>query len=200
MKPAFEFLMSTPEDGRQPVGQRVIVIGGGNVAMDTARTCRRLGAEVIVSYRRRIEDMPADHEEIEEAIEESVDMRPQSIPLRIEAAGSGLRYTYAEAMMVPSPDGGRPKPVRKDDLEHTIEADTVFLAIGQAADLKFIPRELSERLEVKWGRIVVDGSQYTGVDNYFAGGDITPGKGDAITAIADGLRAASGIMNFLESD
>jgi len=197
VKPAFEFLMNTPENGKQPVGESVIVMGGGNVAMDTARTCRRLGADVVISYRRRIEDMPADQEEIDEAIEENVDMRTQTIPLRVETADGGLRYFYAEAEMVPSPDGGRPKPVRKDDEEHSIVADTLFLAIGQASDLKFLPKELSDQLEMKWGRIVVDENQFTGVENYFAGGDITPGVGDAITAIADGLRAAKGIRDFL---
>jgi len=197
VKHAFYFLTSHPEDGKMEVGSRVIVIGGGNVAMDTARTCRRLGAEVIVSYRRRIEDMPADVEEINDAVAERIDIRSKTIPERIEESDSGLRYIYVEAKMVDDPDGGRPKPVRKDDIEHDIEADTIFLAIGQSSETGILPDEISEKLKIKWGRIEVDEHQFTGVRNLYAGGDITPGAGDIITAIADGMRAAEAIAESL---
>ncbi len=193
VKHAFYFLTDHPEDGSADIGSRVLVIGGGNVAMDAARSCRRLGAEVVISYRRRIVDMPADEEEIHEAAEEAIDLRPQTIPVRIEKTASGLRYIYAEAVMIDNPDGGRPKPVRKDDIEHGIEVDTVFLAIGQSSDLSFLPDEIAERLKIKWGSIQVDDNQYTGLMNIYAGGDITPGAGDVITAIADGMRAAKAI-------
>jgi NADPH-dependent glutamate synthase beta subunit-like oxidoreductase len=197
VKPAFNFLMSEPEITREDIGRTVLVIGGGNVAMDTARTCRRLGAEVTLSYRRRMEDMPADNEEIHEAIEEHIDFRVQTIPKRIEKTEKGLKYFYLEARMEPNPKGGRPVPVPKDDVEHSIEADTIFTAIGQTADLGFIPEEMEKDMEFKWDRIVVNELQYTGSKNIFAGGDITPGAGDAITAIADGLRAVKGIEKLL---
>ena len=190
---ALYFLEDRPEKGGFPPGDRVLVIGGGNVAMDTARTCRRLGAEVTVSYRRRIQDMPADEEEIEEALEEGVKIIPQSIPDRIEKTGSGLRYVYWEARMEKDPEGGRPKPVKKDDVEHSITADTVFLAIGQTSELDFIPREILDRMEVEWGRIKVNDDRYTGVDNFYAGGDVTPGAGDVITAVSHGMKAARAI-------
>jgi len=193
VKHAFYFLMDNPEEGLIEVGSRVLVIGGGNVAMDTARTCLRLGAEVVISYRRRIEDMPADEEEIQEAMEEGIDFRPKTIPVRIEKTNQGLKYFYAEARMVEDPDGGRPKPVRKDDTEHGVEVDTVFLAIGQSSDLSFLPDEISGKMNIQWGEIEVDEHQYTGVKNIYAGGDITPGAGDIITAIADGMRAAKAI-------
>jgi len=95
--------------------------------------------------------------------------------------------------MVDDPDGGRPRPVRKNDIEHEIEADTIFLAIGQSSDLDFIPDQILENIQVKWGRIEVDEHQYTGTENIYAGGDITHGAGDIITAIADGMRAAKAI-------
>ena len=193
VKHAFYFLMDNPEEGSIEVGSRVLVIGGGNVAMDTARTCLRLGAEVVISYRRRIEDMPADEEEIQEAMEEGIDFRPKTIPVRIEKTDQGLKYFYAEARMVEDPDGGRPKPVRKDDTEYGVEVDTVFLAIGQSSDLSFLPDEISGKMNIQWGEIEVDEHQYTGVKNIYAGGDITPGAGDIITAIADGMRAAKAI-------
>jgi glutamate synthase (NADPH) small chain len=190
---ALYFLTDDPEKRKGSIGRRVLVIGGGNVAMDTARSCRRLGSEVIVSYRRRIEDMPADEEEIHEAIEEGIDIRTKSIPERIERTGQELVYFYAEAEMVDDPDGGRPKPVRKDDTDHEIVADTIFLAIGQTSDLDFLPEKLSELMDIQWGRIQVDENQHTGVQNIYAGGDITPGAGDVITAVADGIRAAKAI-------
>lgn len=200
VRPAFDFLMNSPEKSGEDIGGRVLVIGGGNVAMDTARTCRRLGAEVILSYRRRVQDMPADHEEINEAMEENIDFRVQTIPKRIERSEKGLKYFYLEAKMEPNPKGGRPVPVPKDDVEHCIEADTIFSAIGQTSDLDFIPKELEKNMEFKWDRILVDEFQYTGSGNIFAGGDITPGAGDAITAIADGLRAVKGIDRLLRSE
>lgn len=95
--------------------------------------------------------------------------------------------------MVEDPDGGRPKPVRKDDTEHEIEVDTVFLAIGQSSDLGFLPDEIAGKMSIQWGEIEVDEHQYTGVKNIYAGGDVTPGAGDIITAIADGMRAAKAI-------
>ncbi len=197
VRSAFDFLMSSPEKSGEKPGERVLVIGGGNVAMDTARTCRRLGSEVIVSYRRRLEDMPADIEEIHEAMEEGVDIRLQTIPARIERTRDCLRYVYVKARMVPNPRGGRPVPEPEDGVEHIMEVDTVFTAIGQTSDLSFLPPELEEGMEFKWGRIMVDGEQFTGTENIFAGGDITPGPGDAISAIADGLRAAGGIHRKL---
>ncbi|MDF1568855.1 MAG: FAD-dependent oxidoreductase, partial [Spirochaetaceae bacterium] len=97
-------------DGKNPkLGAKVGVIGGGNVAMDAARTARRYGAEVTVLYRRRIVDMPADEEEIVEAGEEGVEIIPQAIPLRIEDAGTGkVAFVWNEAEMVDDPEGGRP--------------------------------------------------------------------------------------------
>ena len=197
VRPAFDFLMKSPEKTKENIGEKVLVIGGGNVAMDTARTCRRLGAEVIISYRRRLQDMPADEEEIHEAIEENIDMRTQTIPARIERSDKGLKYYYVEAKMVPNPKGGRPMPKPRDGIEHCIQVDTIFSAIGQTADTDFLPEEIENGMEFKWGRIIVNSDQYTGSKNIFAGGDITPGEGDAITAIADGLRAVKGIDSRL---
>lgn len=194
---ALYFLREEPEKGGHDPGRRVLVIGGGNVAMDTARTCRRLGCEVTISYRRRIADMPADEEEIEEAVEEGVIIHPQTIPERIERTGSGLRYVYFKARMVDDPEGGRPKPVKESDTEYEIEADTVFLAIGQSSDLGFIPEEMASGMKIRWGQIEVDGNQYTGVDRIYAGGDVTPGPGDVVSAVADGMRAARAIASSI---
>jgi glutamate synthase (NADPH/NADH) small chain len=193
VKHALYFLREDPEKGSHKPGRRVLVIGGGNVAMDTARTCRRLGCDVTISYRRRIVDMPADAEEIEESLEEGVQLLPQTIPERIERTDSGLRYVYFRARMVEDPEGGRPKPVKESETEYEIPADTIFLAIGQSSDLDFIPEEISRRMNIRWGQIQVDNHQHTGVDGIYAGGDVTPGAGDVISAVADGIRAAKAI-------
>lgn len=195
---AFDFLRTVGIGNEcRPVGGRVLVVGGGNVAIDAARTARRLGAAVTISYRRRIEDMPADADEIREAVEEGVDIRDRTIPLRIEQEGRGLGFVYAAAEMVPDPAGGRPRPVRKDDGEHRIVVDTVMAAIGQASDLSFLPAGAASSIRVERGMVIVDEDQYTGFGNVFAGGDLTPGPGDAISAIADGLRAVKGIRRRL---
>ncbi len=190
---ALYFLMDDPEKGGIPVGRRVLVIGGGNVAMDTARTCRRLGSDVVISYRRRIRDMPADEEEIREALEEGVEIRDRTIPERIEKTDDGLRYIYIEAEMREVPGESRPKPVRKNDLEHDIPADSIFLAVGQSSDLSLLPEEMAENIDVEWGIIKVDRRQYTGFGNIYAGGDVTPGPSDVISAIADGMRFAAAV-------
>ncbi len=191
---ALYFLKDDPDKKNHDLGDTVLVIGGGNVAMDTARTSRRLGCRVIVSYRRRIEDMPADDEEINEAMEEGIDFRPQTIPARIEKTSTGLRYVYFKAVMVEDPDGGRPKPVKESDEEYHLDVNTIFLAIGQAPSLDFLPLEVASTLKTRWGLIEVDENQFTGVENIYAGGDVTPGAGDVVTAVADGVRAAKAIF------
>jgi len=196
---AMDMLWRANVDGdRSAIGERVVVVGGGNVAMDACRVARRLGAEVVLSYRRRVQDMPADQEEIEEALEEGVQFRIQTIPLRIEKLDGRLDYIYGDAEIIPDPKGGRPRPKLIEGSENHLEVDKVYVAIGQAPDLGFLPKEYGERIKVEWGKIIVDENQHTGIEAIFAGGDITPGRGDAISAIADGLRTARGIRRFLE--
>ncbi len=182
--------------GRDPgMGKKVAVIGGGNVAMDAARTARRLGAEVTVLYRRRIQDMPADEEEIEEALQEGVRIIPQAIPIAVEDAPQSTRaaFVWGEAEMVDQGEGTRPKPVLIADSEHRQVFDSIISAIGQDADYSFLPAEALERITVDRGRVTVDKFGATGDPKVFAGGDITNTKRDAISAIANGHQAAKGI-------
>ncbi|MGM0675018.1 MAG: FAD-dependent oxidoreductase, partial [Spirochaetota bacterium] len=127
--------------GRDPgLGHRIAVIGGGNVAMDAARTARRLGCEVSILYRRRIEDMPADEEEITEAREENVRIVPQAIPVRVEDAGNDqAAFVWGEAEMVDQGEGKRPKPVLIEGSHHREVYDSIISAIGQDADYSFLP-------------------------------------------------------------
>jgi glutamate synthase (NADPH/NADH) small chain len=185
--------------GRDPgVGARVAVIGGGNVAMDAARTSRRFGAEVTILYRRRVVDMPADDEEVHEALEESVTIVPQAIPVRIEDADDGkVSITWGEARLEEDPSGGRPRPVLQEDRLHTEIYDSIISAIGQDADYSFLPEAFLDRVRVERGKVATNELKQTGDPKIFAGGDIVNRKRDAISAIGDGHQAARGIDRYL---
>ncbi len=188
--------------GKDPgVGKNVVVIGGGNVAMDAARVSRRLGADVTVLYRRRIADMPADPEEIHEAQEEGCRFVTQAIPVEVKDADNPQQVTiqWGEAEMVPDPKGGRPRPVLQEDRMHTDTYDCIISAIGQAGDLGFIPTDMQERINMKWGKFVPGDYQQTTLAKLFVGGDIANNTADAISAIEDGHHAARGIERFLLS-
>jgi glutamate synthase (NADPH) small chain len=187
-------------NGKEPdIGKRVAVIGGGNVAMDAARVSRRYGAEVTVLYRRRIEDMPADPEEIHEAQAEGVTFVTQAIPMKIEDGDNAreVKIQWGEAEMVPDEKGGRPKPVLQEDKIHLETYDSIISAIGQGADYSFIPREFEEKIEFKWGKVISDEYNQTSLEKVFVGGDISNSVADAISAIQDGHVAARGIDKFL---
>jgi glutamate synthase (NADPH/NADH) small chain len=187
-------------DGRDPgIGKQVAVIGGGNVAMDAARVSRRLGAEVTILYRRRIEDMPADTEEIHEAQAEGCRIVIQAIPVEAMNADNPqqIALKWGEAEMVPDPRGGRPKPVLQEDRMHVDVFDTVISAIGQGSDLDFIPVDQQEGLEIQWGKFTPGDYQITRMAKVFVGGDVANRTADAISAIEDGHHAARGIDRFL---
>ncbi len=196
---AVNFLRDINSDKHVEIGDKVVVIGGGNVAIDAARVSRRLGADVTILYRRRVQDMPADWEEIEGAEDEGVHIKPQAIPLELitNEEGRVVAIKYANAEMVPDPKGGRPRPKIIEGDEHIIETTAVIGAIGQEADYSFIPGKIKSQIEIKRGRIVVNEAQQTGVEWLFAGGDIANNRADAISAIADGFRAVKGIEKFI---
>lgn len=186
-------------DGNAPeIGKQVAVIGGGNTAIDAARTARRLGADVTIIYRRRQEDMPADEEEIHDARLEGIELITQAIPVKIEKDSSGkLRFHWNNARMVQDAKGLRPRPEPIADDLGSIRVDTVISAIGQGADFDFLPQVISEKLKFKRNKLLVDENKQTGDPKIFAGGDIANSKADAISAIADGHKAAMGIDGFL---
>lgn len=196
---AIGFLDDINNGKKVDVGKKVAVIGGGNVAMDAARVSRRLGAEVIMLYRRRVEDMPADIEEIDGAYEEGVQIEPQTIPVEIIADDTGNVKTvkYLRAEMVPDPKGGRPRPKPIEGSEEILEIDTLIGAIGQEADYSFLPGKYLDKMETDRGRMVVNEINQTTLEKVFAGGDAVNRTADAISAIADGHRAADGIEKTL---
>ena len=196
---AVNFLREINSGRHVEIGDKVVVIGGGNVAIDAARVSRRLGAEVTILYRRRVKDMPADWEEIEGAEHEGVIIHPQAIPLEIisDENGKVKAIKYANAEMIPDEKGGRPRPKIIEGDEHTIEVTSVIGAIGQEADYSFIPEDIKEKIDISRGRIVVKEDQSTNLPWLFACGDIANRQADAISAIADGYRAVKGIEKLL---
>jgi glutamate synthase (NADPH/NADH) small chain len=185
--------------GRKPaLGKTVAVIGGGNVAMDAARTARRLGAEVTILYRRRIEDMPADAEEIEDAEAEGISIITQAIPLRVgDAPGGRAAFVWNRAEMVADPDGGRPVPRAIEGDIHSFVCDSIISAVGQGTALEFLPGEVESGVAVKRYKPVVDERGRSANPAVFAGGDIVNDRKDAVSAVGDGHAAALSIDRYL---
>jgi len=151
---------------------------------------------VTIAYRRRVVDMPADDEEIEDAEAEGVEIVTQAIPLRVEATEDGkLDFVWGPAEMVQEEEGKRPRPKLIEGVENHLVVDRVIVAIGQGPDLDWLPTEISEKICNKWGYIEVDETGMTAVEGLYAGGDLVNDTADAISAIADGLRAVNGIVD-----
>lgn len=179
------------------VGQKVVIIGGGNTATDAARVAIRLGAKkVTILYRREVEDMPADQREVHDALEEGVEILPLIAPVRFlgDQVVNGIECVRMELGDFDST--GRRKPKAVWDSEFTIEADMVIPAVSQYSDLPFIEKE---ELEVtQWGTFITSKeTSMTRMEGVFAGGDVVRGSDTAITAIADGKKAAQSIDRYL---
>ena len=181
-------------------GETVVVLGGGNVAMDAVRTARRLGAKrAIVAYRRGREEMPVRREEIVHAEQEQVEFAFLAAPLEILGDGqSHVRAIRLQRMELGEPDrSGRRRPVPIPDSEFELPCDTVVMGIGTATDpllATALPGlEIDER-----GHIVVDEDRATSLAGVFAGGDIVRGAGTVILAMGDGKQAARSIDAYLK--
>ncbi len=198
---AIDFLKDINEGKNIDLGQHVVVIGGGNVAMDAARVSRRLGSEVTILYRRRVQDMPSDAEEIEGCEQEKIHIIPQAIPTRIikDEQGKVKAIEYLHAKMVDDPRGKRPRPIPIEGTETILEVNTVIGAIGQEAYYDFLGTEWLEKLKTERGHIVTNQYRQTSIECLFAGGDSVNSTADAISAIADGHKAAKGIDDLLSS-
>lgn len=196
---AVNYLYMINADEKVEIGDKVAVIGGGNVAIDAARVARRFGTEVTILYRRRVQDMPADWEEIEGAEDEGVHIVPQAIPIKVitDKKGNVSAIEYLMAEMVPDEKGGRPKPVAIEGSNKVLEITALMGAIGQQGDYSFLEGNFAEKIKVERGRFVVNDKQQTTDPKVFAGGDSANRTADAISAIADGLRACKAIDEML---
>jgi NADH-quinone oxidoreductase subunit F len=184
------------------VGKRVAIIGGGNVALDAARTSLRLGAEqAAIYYRRSRDEMPVSDVEYDEAVEEGVIMNFLISPTRITSQNWKVNGLQCIRMELGSPDdSGRRRPVPVTGSEFNIEADTVIAAVGQAPDLSFLPPD-STLERTRWETLVVDSNTLaTNIEGVFAGGDFVTGPGMVVEAIAAGRRGALAIDKYLKKD
>ena len=181
------------------IGKKVAVIGGGNVAMDSARSALRLGAEeVYIIYRRSRKEMPARAEEIENAEEEGVIFKLLTNPVRFIGNEQGLlKAMECIRMKLGEPDeSGRRRPIPIEGSEFTIEVDTAIIAIGRTPNP--IIQRTTEGLEVtRWGTIVADENGKTSIEGVYAGGDIVTGEATVISAMGAGKRAAKAIHEYL---
>jgi len=185
------------------VGQRVAVVGGGNTAMDTARSSLRLGAkEVFILYRRTREEMPVDEKELEQVEEEGIKIHYLTTPIRVLSKDgmkvSGLRC-IRNRLGEPEADGRR-RPIPIEGSEFDIDIDLLIPAVSQSPDISFLPEEIGLEIS-KWDRLVVNSETFeANVLGIFAGGDFVTGPRDVIRVIADGRRAALSIHSYLSGE
>jgi NADPH-dependent glutamate synthase beta subunit-like oxidoreductase len=196
---ALDFLWSVNCGEKVEIGKNVVVIGGGNVAIDAAKTALRLGSdEVSILYRRSREEMPANPWEVKEAEDEGVKIEFLVAPKRILEENGRVSAVECVRMQLGEPDeSGRRKPMPMEGSEFTRETDMVILAIGEAPNLEFLPEEveLSEDGTVWVNPITME----TSLPGVFAGGDAVTGPATVIEAIRAGKRAAGSIDNYLKS-
>ncbi|MBW2708279.1 MAG: FAD-dependent oxidoreductase [Deltaproteobacteria bacterium] len=178
---------------------KVVVIGGGNVAIDVARTALRIGAgDVQIFYRRTIDEMPAWEKDIGEAIEEGVVINPLWAPKKIiRENGKVIGMEFIRSTTLFDEEGRSYLSVDEEETQ-VVEADTVIISIGQAPDVSFLSKD-SQLERALWGSLAVDENNLaTNIPGVFAGGDFTTGPSTLIKAIASGRRAALAIEKYLQ--
>ena len=193
--PALPFLEAAARDERVPIGKRVVVIGGGNAAIDSARTARRLGADVTIVYRRERKDMPAIPEEVQAAELEGARIAYLAAPHRIVGDANGqVRAMEAVRTKLGEFDtSGRRRPVPTDEVIR-FECDTVILAVGEKVDPDFLKASGLKVHEGGSGTIEVDRySLETSRDRFYAGGDLITGASNVSNAMRYGKKAAGNI-------
>ena len=190
---AFEFLSSVKYGKEIKIGNNVIIIGGGNTAMDVARTANRIiskNGKVKVIYRRTINEMPADAEEIVALINEGIEIIELSAPEKIISENGKVKSIICSKMKLGNVDSsGRAKPIKIENSEFEIFADSIIPALGQDVDIDFIKPEL----------LKANSSTFeTQIKNVFIGGDAMRGAATIVKAVGDGRKVASQILNRAE--
>lgn len=200
------------DDSATPImkGGRVAVVGGGNVAMDAARTALRLGAEVSIVYRRSMEELPARREEVEHAMEEGIDFKLLHNPVRIigyenpddprDPKNGFVKAIECIRMELGEPDEkGRRRPVEIPGSEFTMDVDCVIMALGTSPNP--LIKNTTHGLETqKWGGIIVEeDTGLTSREGVYAGGDAVTGAATVILAMGAGKTASKAIDEYLSS-
>jgi formate dehydrogenase beta subunit len=196
--PGVEFLRNISLGLAVPCGEKLVVVGGGNVAIDCVRTAIRIGfKDVKLLYRRSRSEMPADEVEIREAEEEGIDFHYLTLPKRIIAEDNAVRAVECIRMELGEPDAsGRRRPVPVEGSEFIIETEVIISAIGQDSDLFLIS---GEPIAVsKWGTVQADENNLmTSLSGIFSGGDCVTGPASLVEALAAGRDAALTIDRYL---
>ena len=187
MLDAVSVLRSMEGEEEPLLGRKVVVYGGGNTAIDVARSAKRMGAEPLIIYRRTREKMPAHDFEVEEALQEGVSVKWLSTITEAE----NPKEIRIEKMKLD--ENGNPQPTGEFE---TVEADTVVLALGQNVDQSLIDK--IPGLDIEKGVVKVDRFMRTGVPGIYAGGDMVPGDRNVTVAIGHGYKAAYGIDCYLK--
>ena len=193
------------EDSDTPVyrGKNVVVVGGGNTAMDSVRTAKRLGAErAMIVYRRSEEEMPARLEEVKHAKEEGCEFITLTNPVEYIADERGrVKQVRVQKMALGEPDAsGRRSPVPVEGSEYTIDADVVVVAVGVSPN-PIVPNSVKGLEISRKGTIVVnDETMQSNLSEFFAGGDIVRGGATVILAMGDGRRAAKHIDEMFKAN
>jgi NADPH-dependent glutamate synthase beta subunit-like oxidoreductase/NAD-dependent dihydropyrimidine dehydrogenase PreA subunit len=182
------FLEKLNNGERVDIGKEVLVVGGGNTAIDASRASVRLGANVTQLYRRTRTEMPASPEEIAEAVQEGVRMEYLTAPVKIE----GFEATCIRMKLGEPDDSGRPKPIAVAGSEYALRFSTLITALGQSAEASSAGLE-----ERKDGTVQVDGAMATSLKGVFAAGDAAQGSSSIIEAIAQGRLACESVDRYL---
>jgi len=181
------------------LGDRVVVVGGGNTAIDSARTALRLGSrKVTMVYRRTRVQMPANDWEVEEALAEGVDLQELTQPIEVLSEEGHVAGIRCLRMELGEPDAsGRRRPIPIKGSEFVIECDAMVAAVAQAPELSFLEPDHGLKITKRGSFDVDPDTLATNISGIFAGGDATAGPGVLIQAIADGRRAALSIDRYL---
>lgn len=178
------------------VGKKVCVVGGGNVAMDAARSAKRLGADVTVVYRRSFEELPARVEESHHAKEEGINFMTLHNPVEIIGENGWVKQVKVETMELGEPDAsGRRRPMPTGEFK-LVDFDSVIVSIGQTPN-PLIKQTNDDIQTESWGGIIIDENTMTTKDGVFAGGDAVSGAATVILAMGAGKEAASNIDKYL---
>jgi len=194
VRSGLDFLREVAVGGRPEIGPTVIVVGGGNTAMDCARTARRLGSEPIVMYRRTRAEMPAIEEEIAQAEREGIRFQMLASPTRVHAEGGRLVGLECVSMRLGEADAsGRRRPLPVKGGHFYIMADSLLIAIGEEPEATSVPGHLKREGDL----VEVDGFGQTSRARWFAGGDVVDEPRTVAHALGAGKRAAIGIDRSL---
>lgn len=191
------------EGGDTPImkAMHTVVVGGGNVAMDAARTAKRLGSEVTIVYRRTEKELPARLEEVHHAKEEGINFAMLTNPVKINGDENGwVNGIICDRMELSEPDeSGRARPVKIPDSEYEIKTDCVIMSIGTSPNP--LIKDTTKGLEVnKYGGIIVnEETALTSLKGVYAGGDAVTGAATVISAMGAGKTAAKAIDEYLEN-